>query len=65
MAKSPDERRARRIQLETEFIENVEQVLGFYLIPWQKRVLLAVRRASLEGVPLDVKTMVENERNNA
>lgn len=65
MGKTPDERRARRIELETEYVANIEQVLGFYLMPWQKRVMLAVRRATLEGVPLDVKAMVEAERNNA
>lgn len=65
MGKSPDERKARRTQLETEFVNNVEQVLGFYLVPWQKRVLLSVRRATLEGTTIDVKAMVEAERRNA
>lgn len=62
MAKTPEERKARRKELEDEFIANVEQVLGFPLMPWQRPVMLAVRRATLEGTPLDVKTMVENER---
>jgi hypothetical protein len=62
MAKTPEERRARRQQLETEFIENIEQILGFPLMPWQRPLILAVRRASLEGNSLDVKTMVEDAR---
>lgn len=58
MGKSPDERKARRKELEDEFIANIEQVLGFPLMPWQRPLMLAVRRSTLEGTPLDVKAML-------
>jgi hypothetical protein len=65
VGKTPDERRVRRQKLEKEFVDNVEQVLGFPLMEWQKPLILAVRRASLEGKPLDVKAMVAAERRHA
>lgn len=64
MAKTPDQRRERREELESDFIANIEQVLGFPLMAWQKPLILAVRRASLEGKKLDMKTMIETERRN-
>lgn len=43
MAKKTKEER------ETEFIDAVEQVLGFPLLPWQRRLMLEIRTNSLAG----------------
>lgn len=56
---TPDERRAKREQLEAEFIDNVQQILGFPLMAWQKPILLEARRASLEGRSFDIKKALD------
>lgn len=43
MAKKTKEER------EAEFIEAIEQVLGFSVLPWQRRLILDIRAASLAG----------------
>lgn len=50
---NPKPQRRTKEEREREFIEFIEQTLGFYLIPWQRRVILEARRNSLNGDPID------------
>lgn len=49
-------KRAKRskAEKESEFIANVEMLLGGALVDWQRDILLEIRRASLEGRELKV-----------
>ena len=38
---------------EQEFVDAVEQMLGFPLMSWQKPILLEIRRSSLNGDAID------------
>lgn len=42
---------------EAEFVEAVEQILGFPLMPWQRVLLLGVRQASLAGDPINIEIL--------
>lgn len=43
---------------EQEFLDAIEQVIGGRLLPWQKPVLLDLRKATLAGESFDFKTAV-------
>lgn len=46
---------------EAEFIEAIEQLLGFPLMPWQRPIILKVRADSLAGKPIDF-SLIHNRK---
>lgn len=49
--------RPSREDREAEFIEAIEQLLGFPLMEWQKPYVTYIRRTSLSGKPINFEVI--------
>ena len=55
-------RKRPKEEREEEFLTAIEQVLGFPLPDWQKRIILAIRQDSLAGTPINIDDVKETVR---
>ena len=49
-------------QKQSQFVEAVEQILGFYLLPWQRDLVIEIRSESLAGRELNIQALAKRVR---